>query len=143
MENDQDLRDRVDQLRERVELLSRVIGEAIPGATLAAATPNGIPTGHELRRVVMDEPGKDRVLGAVEQELITDPWTRQQVVQTTLHYTMSHDGRVVRDHASVYQCGICHLGPLVAPKFCSQCNLPLCAEHTYVKTGGEIHCRYH
>ena len=129
--SDDDLRDRVDQLRQQVALLGRMIGETIPGGTsLVPTTPSPLQSGHEVRRVVMDQPGDDRVLGGIEQEVIIDPQTRQRILQTTLHHTMSLDGRVVRDHASVYQCGSCHRGPLVEPKFCYLCGIPLCSYDT-------------
>lgn len=143
MESEHELRNHVDQLRHQVELLGRMIGETIPGANLVPTGQTAMQNAHEVRRVVMDPPGTDRVLGAIEQQVIIDPQTRERVLQTTLHYSMSWDGRVIRDQANVYQCGICHRQALVEPKFCHVCNIPLCSLHTKTSSRGEIRCDHH
>jgi len=145
MSDDGDIRDRVEQLRQQVELLGHMLGETLPGSTgLVPTTQRGVQAGHEVRRIVMDDFRSDRVLGAVEQEVIIDPQTREHIVQTTLHYAMSLDGRVIRDQASVYRCGICREGPLVEPKFCHRCNIPLCSYHTETTyRGGNVSCQHH
>ena len=144
MDNEHELRDRVDQLRQQVELLGRMIGETIPGASLVPTGQSALQQGREVRRIVIDERGSDHALGSVEQQVIIDPQTHERILQTTLHYTMSWDGRVIRDQGAVYQCGVCHRGTLVEPKFCTVCNIPLCSDHTRVSSRHEITCgRYH
>jgi hypothetical protein len=145
--SDDDVREQVQQLRQQVGLLVGLLGEAAPGlaGSMVPSTSNGSQAAHEVRRVVIDPCGSNRAINAVEQQVIVDPRTREHILQTTIHYTMSWDGRVVRDPANVYHCGECHDHDsqiLVDPAFCATCRIPLCSYHTR-RRSGEIRCSYH